>query len=160
MEGRFPKRMLSRAVVAKHPYLVWNAFIDLLGNTQYEDLSPVQQAAQLVLRYDGEIQNGGHLQYFENGRLFRASETVEALTALGATAQSAILKRAIAGWKSRSRTRIETVEEYVAEALTGEFDDLDMEYYDCVPDTHAYMQKYLSSHQNEFVVIADYVLPP
>jgi len=155
LNGRYPIRILSRAAVTKRPYLVWNAFINLIGSTEYEDLSPVQQPAHLVFRYESEVQNGGHLQYFENERLVRASETVEGLLALGATAQASILRRAIARWKSGERKRIETVEEYVAEALEGEFDDLDRAYYDCVPDTCACMEKYLSLHQDEFVVIAD-----
>ena len=153
MEKRYPKRMISRARVAKHPYLVWNKFLDLLVEAEYDELSPLQQTAQLVFLYDGEIQNGGHLQYFENSRLLHASETVEAFRALGATAQAGILERAIARWKSKERTSIETAKEYVAEALEGEFDDLDTEYYDCVPDTNAHLEKLLASRQDEFVEI-------
>ncbi len=58
-------RQLTKAQVEAAPYEVWNAFVDLLWQERYEDLSPEQRPAQLVIQYEGQVQNGGHLRYFE-----------------------------------------------------------------------------------------------
>jgi Domain of unknown function (DUF4375) len=65
-------RKLSKSDVDAEPYCVWNAFVDLLAMEAYQDLTPEQRAAHLVFWYEHEVQNGGHLQFFENRGTERA----------------------------------------------------------------------------------------
>ena len=51
------------------------------------DLTPEQRRAHLVFWYESEMQNGGHLQYFENRGAEHLEETVYALGLLGAKGQ-------------------------------------------------------------------------
>jgi hypothetical protein len=76
------RRSIARADAEKHPYLIWNAFINLIGLEKYEDLSPEQRPARLVSHYHNEVYNGGHDQYFHNRRGQHLSETLAALTQL------------------------------------------------------------------------------
>ncbi len=50
----------------------------------YDDLSPEQRPAHLVYWYESEVQNGGHLQYFENRGTEHLAAAVKALGSLGA----------------------------------------------------------------------------
>jgi len=72
-------RSLSKQEVEAEPFRVWNAFVDLLTMEDYDDLSPEQRPARLVYQYESEVQNGGHLQYFENRHGASLSTTVKAL---------------------------------------------------------------------------------
>ena len=60
------KQALSKAELIEKPSLAWNAFISIVGEASYEELSPVQQVAHLGYWYEAEVYNGGHLQYFRN----------------------------------------------------------------------------------------------
>jgi hypothetical protein len=76
-------RTLTNGEVEREPYRVWNAYVDLLAVEDHRDLVPEQRAAYLVFWYESEVQNGGHLQYFENrgtvllARLLRRSACLE-----------------------------------------------------------------------------------
>ena len=57
---------LAKSEVSDKPYLVWNALIQLITESNHEDLNEIQSIPLFAFWYDSEIQNGGHLQYFEN----------------------------------------------------------------------------------------------
>ncbi len=82
---------LTRGEIEETPGLVWNAFVELVALTKYQDLSEEQRPAHLVFWYDSEVYNGGHLQYFENRRMQHLEETIEALRIMGAECQRLIL---------------------------------------------------------------------
>jgi hypothetical protein len=105
-------RRLNKAQVELVPYEVWNAFVNLLWLESYEDLTPEQRPAQLVIKYEGEVQNGGHMQYFENSKGKYLDETVAALGFLGAACQQEVLRDALRLWRSRNREKIKAVEEF------------------------------------------------
>jgi hypothetical protein len=132
---------------------VWNAFVDLLAMENYQDLTPEQRAAHLVFWYENEVQNGGHLQYFENRGTEHLGETIEALSLLGAACQQQVLRDAGKLWLSQIRPRIETVEEFCAAALDGEFAVLDARFGQCEPALQRILEEYLRQHQSSFVVI-------
>jgi predicted transcriptional regulator len=146
-------RRLSKSDVEKEPYLVWNSFIDLIAMEDYDDLDEVQRIAHLCFWYDSEVQNGGHLQYFENRRLDLLPVTLEALNRIGAISQSDILKSAIDKLMIKPRKKIETVEEFVELAREGEFEKLDNNYYDASPSVLELLDKYLEQNQEYFVTI-------
>ena len=146
-------RKLTKAQVEARPYEVWNAFVNLLWMERYEDLSPEQRPAQLVIKYEGEVQNGGHLQYFENGRGEHLDETISALGLLGATSQQQVLREAAALWKSRARPRVQTAQEFCETALEGEFSELDRRFYDCTPSLPHCLESHLSKNGSKYVSI-------
>lgn len=87
-------RTISKNLLVESPYEEWNAFIDLIATEDYENLNQIQRVANLCFWYDSEVQNGGHIQYFENKGTERVYETIKALKSLGASKQAYILGEA------------------------------------------------------------------
>ena len=141
---------LEKSRVDKEPYLVWNAFIELIVNKP-NALSNIQAIAHFAFWYDSEVQNGGHLQYFENMfNRYRDKEdnlvsvTLEALKIIGAKKQSEILSQAAKQYFSTKRKHPSTIKEFV------EFDKL---YYGCSPVMNSYLERYLQTHLSEFITL-------
>ena len=142
---------VCRADVSKTALLTWNAFIDLLHGSSYEDLEPVQRVAHLVFWYDFEVQNGGHLQYFCNCGINRLAETMRALQELGAADHAEVLSRA-----AGSADKI--TEQPPAEAASGpeqELDELDHEYHACKPEIPELLEGYMHRHLDQFIEYED-----
>ena len=127
--------------------------MDLLAIEDYHDLTQEQQAPHLVFWYMSEVENGGHLQYFENHGTERLSATIEALRSLGAACQEELLQEAGDLWLSRERQRIQTVEEYCETALMGEFDRFDSRFYSCSPTLVQCLESYLEQYQSLFITV-------
>ena len=150
---------LDKTNVDKEPYLLWNAFVQLISESEPDDLNDIQSVAQFAFWYDSEVQNGGHLQYFENKHNLYGSEkitllisaTLESLKILGAKEQADILSSASKHYLSQVRKHPKTVQEFSELALEDEFGEFDSNYYNCTPDMNYYLEKYLQSHINEFV---------
>jgi hypothetical protein len=145
------RRRLSRELVARQPYERWNAFIDLVATEDATSLTVTQRAAQLAFWYDSEVQNGGHLQYFENEAGRQADATIQALRTMGASCQADILAAAVREWSAVERQPSVTAEEYVENALEGEFDDFDAQYAACVPSITELLERYLDQYESEFI---------
>jgi hypothetical protein len=146
-------RTITKEQLRIDPYAVWNEYIHLLAMSDYPDLSPIQQAAHLVFWYESEVQNGGHLQYFENQGVARVSEVVAALRQLGAKCQADILSMASTQFGAKRRRKIKTAEKYVETALDGEFDRFDREFSELKPTLIEVLQAFLDQNQSEFVVM-------
>ena len=146
-------RQLTKAQVEARSYQVWNAFVDLLWMERYEDLSTEQRPAQLVFKYDGEVQNGGHLQYFENGRGQHLDETIDALGLLGATCEQRVLREAVALWRARARPRIQTAQQFCETALEGEFSEFDRRFLACTASLQQHLEFHLSQNRSRYVSI-------
>lgn len=128
------------------PYLVWNAFIDLLAVEAYSDLSSVQRMAHLAFWYDSEVQNGGHGQYFENRGVNGLAETVGALRDLGLACQARVLSRAVAALSAAVPGAD------WADALHDSFiDELDHEFHRCTPTVTEALEQHLARHISEYV---------
>ena len=147
-------RQVAKQEAEVRPYIVWNAFVDLIATTNYRDLNAVQRPAHLVFWYESEVQNGGHLQYFENLGTEHLTETIDALHILGAVGQQQVLQEAAKVLQSRPRLPIQTVEEFCETALSGEFSVLDRRFHECLPSLVQCLQAYLNRHKSSFVVIA------
>lgn len=117
----------------------------------YQTLTPVQRVAHLAMWYDSEVQNGGHLQYFENRGTGHLGETLAALDTIGAPCQRAVLEAAGTQRLSRRRPAIRTVREFVSRARRGENADFDARYHQCHPTTHQLLEVYLAAHFDDFV---------
>ena len=90
------RRRVIAAAAQAQPFLIWNAFIDLVASEEYSALEPSQRPAHLAFWYESEVQNGGHDQYFGNQGTERVGETVAALRGLGLGDQAALLEQAYA----------------------------------------------------------------
>jgi Domain of unknown function (DUF4375) len=146
-------RRITKREVDEHPYQVWNAFVDLLAMEKYNELAPQQRPAHLVFWYESEVQNGGHLQYFENRGTKYLNETIEALGVLGGSCHQKILQEAADLFLSRERPRIQTTEAYSAVALEGEFEGLNLRFGACSPSLFECLKAHLALHQSSFVVV-------
>lgn len=149
-----PKRMSNREIEAA-PHEVWNAFVNVVLLHDYEQQDRTQRVGHLTLWYDSEVDNGGHLQYFENHGTSRTPEVVEALRVIGADCQADVLTRALEQRESRARVPIGTPEEYVETALAGEYDELDRAKSDCRPTICELLQTYVERHESSFVERVD-----
>jgi hypothetical protein len=147
------KRKIAKSVVESTPGEIWNSFIDLIATEDYKDLDQIQRKAHLAFWYDSELQNGGHLQYFENRGTELIDATLAALRDIGANKQYKILATASKKWLAVPRPNIETVENYVDEALEGEFEQYDNKYYECEPSINYLLEKFLEQNQAAFIEI-------
>jgi hypothetical protein len=130
----------------------WNAMAELGFTLPRDRQTDAQRVAGDALKYEGEVMNGGHMQFFENRGVDAAEATIRALETLGARDHLAILTAALAVWRGRTRSSIQSAQEYSARAMEGEFDAHDKQYYEAKPDLNTYLRKYLAEHRNEFIV--------
>ncbi len=100
---------------------------------------------------DAEVQNGGHLQYFENGPGELVPHTIRALVVLDAPKQAGLLEHAFERWTDRERARLTSAEKYTDEALKAEFGDLDGAYYESSPGIAEILARYLDADQTSFI---------
>ena len=133
------------------PHERWTAYVSLIAIEDYDSLSSIQRAAHLVFADESEVQNGGHLQYFLNSAGRRATDAIAALKTLGALDQAEILSNAVSRWQATDRAIPTTPEEYVEQALEGDFEDLDLRFYSCSPEINFFLERYLDQHETEFI---------
>ncbi|MCX7923108.1 MAG: DMP19 family protein [Clostridia bacterium] len=146
-------KSLNKLNVEKEPYLVWNAFINVIGLEEYNDLNEIQRIPHLCYWYDSEVNNGGHLQYFENCGISRLKETIAALEVLGAIEQANILKEASDKYMKKRRNPIRTVFEFVKKASEGEYEEYDNRFYSSEIQLDEYLKIYLDRNLKYFVEI-------
>ena len=149
------KRQVSKSALQELPYLTWNAFVDLLAMEDEKDLTETQKIAHYSFWYDAELQNGGHLQYFENRRRKDYTIIIESLIKLGALKQADVMKSAVRQFKKKNRPRIISVFEIVRQAREGEYDVFDTDYYHSTPDITTLLEKYLHDHFDHFIELID-----
>ena len=97
------KPLVSRSLTEQDPNLVWNRFIGLLASSDIDELDANQRPAHLAFWYESEVQNGGHLQFFENRPVSLIDETIVALKSLGTAQHANVLKEAAELWRSHLR---------------------------------------------------------
>ena len=146
-------RLLSKAEIEAEPFRIWNAYVNLLAMEKYDHLSPKQRPAHLVFWYESEVQNGGHLQYFENRGTRHLKATIEALGKLEAICQQQVLREAGELWLSRSRPRVQTVREFRDKLDENEFETFDLRFHRCSPPLQQRLEEYLSRHLSSFISV-------
>lgn len=149
------KVILKKDDIDQDQYLIWNSYINLIATSSYEELDDVQQVAHLCFWYDSEVQNGGHLQYFENQGTQRIMETLNALIQLNAYRQKEILSSAYKLYSSRVRAVIRTVQQFVSTALEGEYEKFDNQYYECNPRLIDLLNVYLENNFEKFIKVVE-----
>ena len=156
VEGRTVWR-LNRTLLRDRPYELWNSFLRLMSFGPVDRFDEIQRVAYVANYYDGQVQNGGHLQYFVNSGDQIVGELLEALRAINANTQLEIATEAIHRWNSKPRVRTMSVERFVEEARQEEFLDLDHKYYELSPSTADRLEEWLRSHVAHFVEIIEEV---
>lgn len=146
-------RRLTKQEVEASPYRIWNEYVQILAS-DYDVLAPVQRPAHLVFRYESEVQNGGHLQFFENVGTEKLQETIAALEILQAHCQKTVLSEAGQLYLGSARSHPKPVEEFIAAALEGEFSRFDSRFHECSPSLQMCLEQYLDHHQDHFIQVA------
>jgi len=147
------RRKLSKEIIKKEEYQIWNSFIDLIAMENENELTEIQKNAQQAFWYDSELQNGGHLQYFENQKKKDYSNVIQSLKNIGAEKQSQILQKAANLYFNKNRKSIKSIFNFIKKANEGEFDEFDSQYYEIEPDMNYHLQNYLNNNLNEFIEI-------
>lgn len=147
------RRELTNEQLTKEPWMLWNSFVDLLANEEYDDLTTIQQFASSLFWYDSEVQNGGHLQYFLNQGVEHVKETLKALKFVGNSDFYKLLENALSKYNSLDLSDIDDPEDYIEEALEDFFGEIDEDYHTIGPTIQSILEEYLETNKNEFVVI-------
>jgi hypothetical protein len=147
------KRRLSHAAIESDPNAVWNAYIESLASSAYDELNHVQRPPQLAFWYESEVQNGGHLQFFKNQREESIQPTVEALVVIGAVAFADILRNAMDRRRFAQASEAGDVKDFISLTEKGEFSDLDRAYYAQRPTMISFLESYLAANFSEFIVV-------
>ena len=145
------RRKISKKILEKEPYQLWNLFIDILAMEDKEKLSDIQKTAQRVFWYDSEVQNGGHVQYFANTDLEDYTPVIDSLEFMGAKSHAAMLEKAVKIYFRDGRKNLDTVKKLIEESLKDENRNLDIEYCEIKPDIHFYLKEYLNKYTDEFI---------
>ncbi|MGB5105819.1 MAG: DUF4375 domain-containing protein [Candidatus Zixiibacteriota bacterium] len=148
-------KKISRGSIVAEPNIVWNTFIEILATENIAELAPLQQRARLVFQYDAEVQDGGHLQFFEDSAGGDADSALEALIAFELFEQAEIIKSAAAPRRSKTRTPILTAAEYENQALEGEFEEFDSAYYACESSVTEAFELHLKRHFDEYLEMVE-----
>jgi len=135
------KRKLSQKIIKTEEYQIWNSFIDILAMESEDNLSDIQKHAQRAFWYDSEIQNGGHLQYFENQKMNDFTNVLNSLKTIGASQHAYVLKNASEIFLSKHRKPIQSILGFITKAKKGEYDKYDSEYYEINPDMNHYLNE-------------------
>lgn len=143
------KPRLRRADLAADPNLLWNQFIAILANSEHRQLDESERPLSLIFCYESEVQNGGHLQYFLN-QPGSATETIAALTTVGADEHANVLTQALTIWSQTHRSGVHTVEEYSQWALEGQFGALDEKFYALSPSITEILERQLNANVSTY----------
>lgn len=140
----------------------WNEAIEYILAKEYGDLSEEWKIFYLCFFLDAEVQNGGFIQYFTNTEGKYLSETINALSVVGANEQRKILERIINLHHELGMKDIDSTKEYIDLVLVGydykfknkrlesKFDkitdELDLEYYNLEPSTTELLEAYIQDN--------------
>ncbi|MAE61695.1 MAG: hypothetical protein CMJ49_10115 [Planctomycetaceae bacterium] len=102
-------------------------------------------------KYQAEVFNGGHLQYFHNVGVDHVQLIIETLDAMGAREFTSILRRCWEKAKQEPVRRVRSLEEYSELAGEGTFDNEDEAYYALSPELPDLMEEYYASHVADWV---------
>ena len=151
---------IAASRLQKEPQLLWNTFVKFLSTADTREMNDVQMAAQLPFWYDAEVQNGGHLMYFENNCTKLGDKvdvlimaTLDALKIIGAGRQAQVLGRAADVYFSQPRQHTKDPDEYSQIELEGEFEKFDIEYGQVSPAIDDLLKEYLQAHTDNFVKV-------
>lgn len=129
---------------------IWNA----LKVNDGASLRPAQKRWLAVRSYDGEVNNGGHSQYFLNSTGDTWPDAVAGLEAMGSTERLAILREALAQFgKDGPSTGRWARNNHLAAIVNRDedaFRSLDDRYYKSKEHIDALLARYVIAHAEDF----------
>lgn len=153
----------SEPVGALWPKLLDIVFAESPSEGRLERLSPTAQTLYLVVLFDGELVNGGFVQFFENSSGAYAAETLAALRIIGARRSAELLDSALTAFPGRvvpkeQRQRYELLDAFKLRQPRF-FDNLDETYYREVDnlcgkpgeDIHELLVSFMRAHPEDAV---------
>jgi len=146
---------ISREDLSAGSHITWNAFVGFLASANYENLTEIQRAAFLVFCYESEVQNGGHMQYFENLGLNRLAETANALRTMHAECFADVLVNASRQRSSRNRVPIQSSAEYALQAQQEELSEFDSSFHKCKTELIKLLEQFMKKNLDSFIRIVD-----
>ena len=108
-------------------------------------LSRPEYVVHLALMYDGEVGNGGHLQYFDN-RGERSADTLEALRELQLDGRASTLERALRIFPNG------VVPADPSGKQLRDLGELDRELYELSEDVDETCLRYIRAHEDEILI--------
>ncbi|MEM1438278.1 MAG: DUF4375 domain-containing protein [Pseudomonadota bacterium] len=126
------------------------ALIDYLTERNGCIDDPGLQKIWLTWRYDCQVQNGGHLQYFHNMDTTDVPKTISALLEVGAEKHAEILKSCFA--RSGAVNRVRSLEEYSEMAAERSFTE-DSDYYALKPSMFDILQAFYAKDLESWVAV-------
>ena len=117
-------------------------------------LSPEEQVFYICNLLEGEVNNGGFVQFFDNSSGNHANRAPECLEAIGAVRTAEICRKALASfpqplpvdWKKRR----EFLDEFLTEDVEEVLEECDSAFYDYEDDLEHLAYSYIQAHKNSF----------
>jgi|GEM_PF-719708 len=131
-------------------FKLWNRFVSYLSSTEFNSFATERESLALVFWYESEVQNGGHLQYFENWGVKHAEAAVVALEAIGCSEHALILKEAIGRYGETDGEPIRSKSEYVEAALQGDLDESDKRFHEAKQGLIDTLERYLTENKAKY----------
>jgi hypothetical protein len=127
---------------------------DLEEKKGWDALSKEQKYLSAVHEVDGEINNGGHSQYFSNSSGDHWREALAGMEAMGFKQRAQIFREAVAkfgkGGPSPDRDKRGDQQAKLERKDEKLFDALDDRYYDCKEHVEAYTTRYVIKNAEAF----------
>lgn len=120
----------------------------------WDGLSIEQQHYYAVLVYNGEVNNGGHSQYFVNSSGDNHKIALAGLNAMGATKRATILSQTLElfganGPSTENDTRHEQIAAF-SKRQDSKLDSLDSQYYECNENIDVLLSAYALANKKHF----------
>jgi len=147
------RRKLSKNILEKENFQLWNSFIDILAMENEKKLTDIQKNAQRAFWYESEVQNGGHVQYFENINLNNYVPIINSLKYIGANNHAEILEKAVKIYFKNGIRNIDSVDDLINASLEKKIQKLDYEYNEIKPNMNYSLKEYLNKYLEEFIEI-------
>jgi hypothetical protein len=145
---RSPKE--SPAMELSADDVFWNETVDYWVESDLSELPETHQQMFAAFFYDAEVNNGGHLQYFQNRGVGEATLVQNALDYLNAPELRSNFDRALQKYRAQQRPPIRSLEEYSEIAKEGEFNDEDDKFYSVKPGLWDLIEEEVIGNQSTY----------
>ena len=124
------------------------------GESGFDSLNEYERTILVTQAVEGEVNNGGFIQFFDNSMGALAGETAAAFQRIGAKKTAAICRRALkvfpeglpADWEERRAY----LDEHVTEAVEEKLEKCDDAFYMYEDDLEALNVAYVREHMDQF----------
>ncbi len=134
---------------------VRDVVFETLDNCGYDALSQPQKHYFTVFCYHGEVNNGGHSQYFVNSSGDHWKDAIKGLKAIGANSRLNILDEATRLFGSKGPSEDNSKRHQQISGFSSRQDqllgELDGKYYECDENIEVLLSRYAIAHKEHFI---------